>query len=90
MDNFERLMADLTRQELALLCRLNTVVGRELLVTCNIYRLIREDLLRVCEPLVRRADQPKPFLHSYKLTARGSRFLSWLRSESSRRSHVGS
>lgn len=90
MEGFEELMSSLSQQELALLCRLNSVVGREMLVTCNIYRLLKEGLVKVGEPLVRNADEPSPYLHSYKLTERGVQFLRWLRNESSRRSHVGS
>ena len=90
MDGFEELMKSLSQQELALLCQLNSVVGREMLVTCNIYRLLREGLVKVCEPLVRKTDEPSPYRHSYKLTERGVRLLNWLRSESSRQTHVGS
>ena len=89
MEGFEELVSNLSRQELALLCQLNSVVGREMLVTCNIYRLLKEALVKVGAPLVRRAGEPSPYNHSYKLTARGARFLAWLRSESGRWSHVG-
>ncbi|GEM_PF-5474588 len=89
MEDFEGLMSVMSRQELALLCQLNSIVGREMLVTCNIYRLLNEGLVRVCEPLVRPTGEPQPFLHSYKLTSRGVKFLAWVRGEASRRSHVG-
>ena len=89
MKTFEMLMSSLTEQELALLCQLNNIVGRETLLIYNIYRLLNEDLIKVCEPLVRKAGEPLPYRHSYKLTERGVRFLEWLRSEGVRHSQVG-
>ena len=89
MEGFEELVSSLSRQELALLCQLNSVVGREMLVTCNIYRLLKEGLAKVGAPLIRRAGEVSPYNHSYKLTDRGARFLAWLRSEGNRRAHVG-
>ena len=89
MRGFEELMSSLSEQEIALMCRLSSVVGREMLVTCNIYRLLKEGLVKVGEPLVRKADEPSPYLHTYKLTERGVQFLAWLRRESGRQSHVG-
>jgi hypothetical protein len=89
MDGFEELLSSLSQQELALLCQLNGVVGREMLITCNIYRLLKEGLVKVGEPLVGSADGHSTYLHSYKLTRRGAEFLNRLRSESSRRANVG-
>ncbi len=89
MDRFEELLASLSQQELALLCQLSSVVGREMLITCNIYRLLKEGLVKVGEPLVRNSDGHSPYLHSYKLSKRGVEFLNRLRSESSRRANVG-
>ena len=89
MKSFEELMSFLSEQELALLCQLNSVIGREMLLTYNIYRLLNEDLVKVCEPLVRKAGEAAPYRHSYKLTDRGVQFLDWLRDESKRHSSVG-
>ena len=89
MKTFEELMSFLSEQEVALLCQLNGVVGREMLLTYNIYRLLHEGLVKVCEPLVRKAGEPAPYRHSYKLTERGTQFLDWLRCESARQSQVG-
>ena len=89
MKNFNELVSCLTRQELALMCQLNSIVGHEMLLTHNIYRLLKEGLVKVCEPLLRKAGDSSPYLHSYKLTERGGQLLDWLRSESARGSSVG-
>lgn len=89
MKDFDELVYRLTQQELALLCQLNSVVGREMLLTHNIYRLLKEELVRVCEPLLRKANESLPYQHSYKLTERGGQLLDWLRNEGARRSSVG-
>jgi len=89
MKEFDELVACLTQRELALLCQLNSVVGREMLLTHNIYRLLKEGLVKVCEPLLRKTNESSPYQHSYKLTERGGQLLDWLRSESARRSSVG-
>ena len=87
--DFDELVSCLTQQELALLCQLNNIVGREMLLTHNIYRLLKEGLVRVCEPLLRKSGESSPYLHSYKLTERGGQLLDWLRSEGTRKSSVG-
>ena len=89
MKDFDKLVSCLTQQELALLCQLNSVVGREMLLTLNIYKLLKEGLVKVCEPLLRKADESSPYQHSYKLAERGTQLLDWLRSESARQSSVG-
>ena len=89
MKNFNELVTCLTQRELALMCQLNSVVGREMLLTYNIYRLLKEGLVRVCEPLLRKSGESSPYLHSYKLTERGGQLLDWLRTEGARKSSVG-
>lgn len=90
MKSFHSLVRELSPEKLAFLCRLSTIVGREMLVTENVYDLMAEDLVKVSGPLIRGTGSVSGFCHSYKLTARGARFLSRLRTEGNRGTYAGS